>query len=189
MKNLRPLCLQAGLAFIMIAFLSSCGSFRDQFSSQRYTNFKVSHHSETKESASFTTVKSDPEQVNSSAVVPGTEFSVGTHEQNIVSENGGTVTGQEQKMEPVINTDQKKVDLQPLNQVRRSLNYAKSKMPKGDSSVPAWVLVLLCIFLAPLAVFLVEKASTRFWVTLIFTVIFVLYPIAIVLAFIACFGS
>ena len=44
--------------------------------------------------------------------------------------------------------------------------------PRGSAGVPKWFLIVLCIFLPPLAVALVYGISDKFWIDLLLTLCF-----------------
>jgi len=50
----------------------------------------------------------------------------------------------------------------------------------APAAVPQIVLIILAILLAPVAVFLKKGIGQHFWISVVCTVIFVLYPVAIV---------
>jgi uncharacterized membrane protein YqaE (UPF0057 family) len=190
MKIHRKVLFPVSFALLMIVILSSCTSMRDQFSKQKYTGFKVRHQGLTKETEPVSRVKPDAVVKHKRTADHAPVITENTHEHTVQANTGGTRPDlREQKRERVLEWKQKEVKLHPVHSEKRSMKHAKPEMPGHKSTPPAWVLVLLCIFIPPLAIYLVENTSTRFWVSLICCVLLVTWIISIILAFIACFGS
>ena len=178
MKHLNTIKF-AAFIFIASLLLSAC-STSNEFSKQKYTNFKHSKHGNlaSKADHSFATAKKE--------IAPATSISISEATVNPPASLTLPVVVQEVKPTTVLSTKTSRrtlaviTDKKPVTHMGKFATYkafkaTASALKKGSSTaasdVDLVILVILAIFIPPLAVFLKEGATSRFVLDLILALI------------------
>jgi uncharacterized membrane protein YqaE (UPF0057 family) len=168
-------------------FLASCSSFKDGFNKQRYTNFK-NNYKHTQKTETSARANQEKETVSiKSTETSSNNNSVSTTEntinytplsltKNIITVSKNTV------VENTVVTHE--VNKQEIKKSKRHGYFYKLLTKENKSAADKVLVIILCIFIPPLAVWLVHGISDKFWIDLILTLLFFL-P-GIIYALIVC---
>ncbi|MEW6467587.1 MAG: YqaE/Pmp3 family membrane protein [Bacteroidota bacterium] len=197
MKLYRAFRLLALFASISLLF-TSCGTLmQDGFSRQKYTGFKrgtgdgIVSHPVKKDGVSESRPEQGPVQESMSAHTArpeNTDQRAGLTESLTTSPGRPDAVDKPEKKTPAL-----------VKKIKRKLDrHVPGKgQPNGEADLNTILLVLLCIFLPPIAILLTQGVGTPFWLDLIiwllgfgafgFPYLGILVLVAIIYAFIVCF--
>ena len=194
------------LSLALVFLLSSCGSIgTGEFGKQKYTNFKRSKGPVLKLEKSLENKSSfnadGQQEVKVSPLESQNDAGVGELNYATLPEEVNNISSTETKLAPG-NEDQAGGQVKQDRSTRPGIFRTMGKAEKNaaEAGLNDILMILLCIFLPPVAIYLVEALSTRFWVALIlcligggflfsrYAAVSTLWLIAIILAFIAYLG-
>ena len=191
MKN-KSSIYKTAIGIVLILIIQSCSlTKRGEFAQQKYTKF---HKGGIEIAANKVT--SEPivlSKENTKFPVVPTERIAINEEGRFMAETNTSVSEKPSKKieRPILRkiAESKFVKRSVLNIAKKtSANFAHNKNTSSYSDDNTILLVILAILLPPLAVYLKEGIGTPFWIDLIFALLIVLYPVAIVYALIIVLG-
>jgi uncharacterized membrane protein YqaE (UPF0057 family) len=188
MKNKRPFLWLAGFAAATF-LLSSCSSLLNQeFSSRKYTHFRQGHGEVTvhqDNTAPEKTMALEPVNLTVPDVIANDQVSTHT---SLVSEVSPVTLAPQTittSQHVITENGQHVSTIKMLKELRRQqVTMKKQGATRQHDDANTILVILLCIFLPPVAVLIVKGVSTEFWLDLLLTLLFWL-P-GMIYAFIVC---
>lgn len=198
---MKRISLLLSTVILATAFFSSCSSEKNVVIEKRhygngyYVHRSGSHTNTTTSVAVANPTPTTPEKVVVNSTPTQTTLSTADHSNTQLQAATSITTAATAKSNSTKKAAQQasapKAKAVAVDQnVAATHNVAKTEKESaknsGGGDVNAILLIILCIFLPPVAVFLSDGLSTNFWIDLILTLLF--WIPGVIFAFIVCFA-
>ena len=170
------------LAIFIGAVLSSCSS-SSNFTKRKYFNFKqdqkeFARATPNKPAAESNELAAEEAIAVNETIAPAEAQPVAEPSKEAVKPSKKAIAKKEavvtEQNAPALGFNTEKLSLGERMVLKQAKKIAEKQNNNSGSDVPMILLVLLAIFIPPLAVFLVDGIGTPFWIDLILTLLFFL---------------